>query len=210
MKTAGAIAALRKFVREPPVPVERCDGCGAALAALHEHRLEPRERRLECVCPSCAVIDQGAASPWKRVRRRAVSLDGFELTDAEWVQLGIPIRLAFFVVEGDDRRAVAFFPSPAGATQASIDADAWESLRAKSLLLGAMKPDVEALLLHHVGPVRHQLLVSIDACYRLVGTLRAGWRGFGGGPEVWREIDLMMSDLARTAREGETGWSCLV
>jgi hypothetical protein len=38
-------------------------------------------------------------------------------------------------------------------------------------------------------------LVPIDDCYRLVGLIRVGWRGLGGGAEVWREIDDFFAQL---------------
>jgi hypothetical protein len=205
MKGVGASAAvltlakLAKFARGPlPSTVERCDGCGAGLVPEHEHRLLPAERRLECMCPSCAVIQGPAGSPWKRVRRRAVSLGDFEMTESEWEGLRIPIRLAFFVVS-DDGRAAAFFPSPAGATESMVDADAWTGLRARSPHLATMKADVEALLVNRVGAARDHYLVSIDACYALVGTLRTSWRGFSGGDEVWSRVGKLMSELAREA-----------
>jgi Family of unknown function (DUF5947) len=113
--------------------------------------------------------------------------------------LALPIRLAFFVVSSVDDRAHAFFPSPAGATEAWLDPSAWADLRARSPLLATTRADVEALLVNHVGTVHEQYVVPIDVCYRLVGTLRRGWRGFGGGPQVWTEIGCLMADLRREA-----------
>ncbi len=122
------------------------------------------------------------------------------MSPGDWERLALPIRLAFFVVSSGDDRAHVFFPSPAGATEAWLDPDSWAALRAQSPLLAAMRQDVEALLVNHVGTAHQQYLVPIDVCYRLVGTLRRGWRGFGGGPDVWTEIDRLMTDLRR---EGE-------
>lgn len=204
MKAVGGIAALRRFARPGAAPVERCSACSAPLASSHEHRLETGERRLACVCRACAsgstTVHRAPGSTWKSVRRRAVVLRDFEMTSEDWDRLALPIRLAFFVVSSADARARVFFPSPAGATEARLEAPAWEELRARSAVVAGMKEDVEALLLHHVGAAREQYLVSIDICYRLVGTLRRGWRGFGGGPEVWTEIDRQMAVLRR---EGE-------
>ncbi len=197
MKAAGGIAALRHFARPRAAPVERCSACGAPLSASHEHRLEPRERRLACVCLACAAVDGAPGATSRVVPKRVVVLQDFEMTPADWERLALPIRLAFFVVSGLDDHAHVFFPGPAGATEAQLDAGSWADLRARSPLVGAMKSDVEALLVHHVGAAREHYLVSIDVCYRLVGTLRRGWRGFGGGPEVWTEIDRLMAGLRR-------------
>ena len=38
-------------------------------------------------------------------------------------------------------------------------------------------------------------IAPIDECYRLVGLIRANWRGLSGGSEVWAEIGRFFSDL---------------
>jgi hypothetical protein len=132
---------------------------------------------------------------WIPVARRTRSLDDFRVTEHDWVRLGLPIRLAFFAVNGSDGRARAFFPSPAGATESQVDPDDWAELRSRSPHVADLKPDVEALLVNHLGAAREHYLVSIDTCYRLVGTLRRHWRGFGGGAQLWAEIERLMAEL---------------
>jgi hypothetical protein len=63
-----------------------------------------------------------------------------------------------------------------------------------------MEPDVEALLVHRARGAREAWLVPVDACYRLVGVIRAHWKGFSGGARVWAEIARFFDDL----REKET------
>lgn len=204
MRAAGGVAALRRFARARPAAVERCDVCGTPLDSSHEHRLIPRERRLECVCPSCGNSAAGHESPWKLVRPRALLLHDVQIAEDKWGRMGIPIRLAFFVVSGHDARTIAFFPSPAGATESYVEPGEWAEIRDRSPLLCAMRPDVEALLVNHLGDAREHHLVSIDVCYRLVGTIRTHWRGFGGGAEVWSEIERMMAAItAIPAKLGE-------
>jgi hypothetical protein len=67
-------------------------------------------------------------------------------------------------------------------------------------VLRQMEPDVEALLVNRVGyspgsmnPVHY--LAPIDVCYRLVGVIRAHWRGFSGGSEMWQEVERFFRDL---------------
>ncbi len=43
--------------------------------------------------------------------------------------------------------------------------------------------------------------MPIDLCYRLVGLIRAQWRGFSGGAEVWDAIDRFYADLDARAEE---------
>jgi hypothetical protein len=42
--------------------------------------------------------------------------------------------------------------------------------------------------------------VPIDECYKLVGLIRAHWRGLSGGTEVWREIQSFFSALKKRAQ----------
>jgi hypothetical protein len=42
--------------------------------------------------------------------------------------------------------------------------------------------------------------VPIDRCYELVGVIRTRWKGFGGGPDAWTEIDRFFDDLRREAK----------
>src|SRR3981081_695799 len=56
-----------------------------------------------------------------------------------------------------------------------------------------MEADVEALLVNRVGHVSgfaapEYYLLPIDECYKLVGLIRANWRGVSGGTEVWQEV----------------------
>jgi hypothetical protein len=83
---------------------------------------------------------------------------------------------------------VAFYPSPAGATESLIGLDSWGSIERENPVLGELQPDVEALLVYRVASVREHYRVSIDHCYRLVGLVRVHWRGFSGGAQAWEEI----------------------
>jgi len=194
---------------------EWCDGCRAPLARQHAHRLLLRgssaDRKLECVCVACAAAE-APGSPWKRVPRRCAAVLDLDAADIEWEALGVPIRLAFFVVTGGDARPLAFFPSPAGAIELAPSQDAWNRMRAKSAAVRRMETDVEALLVHHArgegggdraggAIVGHQYVVSIDVGYHLVGLVRAHWRGFEGGPQVWKRIDAMLAELRREASD---------
>jgi len=71
-------------------------------------------------------------------------------------------------------------------------------------VLNQMEPDVTALLVNRVGHVRgaapaEYYLVPIDECYKLVGLIRAHWRGLSGGTEVWREISAFFVALKKRA-----------
>jgi len=66
-------------------------------------------------------------------------------------------------------------------------------------VLGRLHSDVEAALLRRRGGEFSCHLVPIDHCYELVGIVRRSWTGLGGGPEVWRDIDLYFAALEARA-----------
>jgi hypothetical protein len=190
-----ALSALRRFVRPRPVR-ERCELCGADLADDHAHLVEPAARKLACACDACAVLfsDPGAGR-YRRVPRRVQFLADFRLTDAQWEGLGLPINLAFFLHSTAAGRVIAFYPSPAGATESLPDAETWQALADDNPVLRDLEPDVEALLVNRVGEAREHYRAGIDRCYELVGLVRRHWRGFSGGQAVWDEIGRFFAGL---------------
>jgi hypothetical protein len=192
-----ALAALHRFVRPRPAR-ERCDLCDAELAADHSHLVELSSRRLACACDACAILFQGnSGSKFRRVPRRVRFLADFRLTDAAWDEMQLPINLAFFLYSTPAGRVVAFYPSPAGATESLVPLEAWQALADDNPVLRDFEPDVEALLVNRVGEVRECYRVGVDECYKLVGLIRMHWRGLSGGPAVWSEIGRFFEGLKR-------------
>ena len=72
--------------------------CAAAnLGPEHEHLVEPANRKLICACDACAILFDGqSGAKYKRVPRRVLFLRDFQLTDAQWDGLMVPIEMAFF------------------------------------------------------------------------------------------------------------------
>lgn len=190
-----AVAALRKFVR-PRESEERCDTCGAALGAEHAHTFEASSRRIRCACEACATLYGGVYRP---IPRQVRALPDFQISDAQWGDLMIPIALAFFSFSTPAQRIVAMYPGPAGAAESLLRLDAWEEISAANPELRTMRPDVEALLVNRVGAVREYFIVPIDECYKLVGLIRLHWRGLSGGAVVWGEIARYFGELRRKA-----------
>jgi hypothetical protein len=190
---ARAFMALREFTRSRPA-IEHCDICAAALGAPHEHLLDARTAQLRCACAACALLLVTPGARWTCVRHRVERLADFRLTDAEWSALGLPIDLAFFVVDGGGR-VTARYPSVAGTIESSLTVGSWEPLVARHPALAALEPDVEALLVCRLGARRDHYVVSIDECYRLVGLIRLHWRGFSGGTEAWAAIEAFFTEL---------------
>jgi hypothetical protein len=188
----NGITALRRFAREKPPRIERCELCAAPIGPRHDHLVDPREHQLKCSCQACAILfPQHADSKFRRVSPRADLLTEFRLTDAQWESLRLPIGLAFFLRSRNG--IAAFYPGPAGATESLVPLDAWQELESENAL--ALAPDVEALLVHRVGSEREHYIVSIDHCYRLTGILRKHWRGFSGGEEAATQIRQFFDEL---------------
>lgn len=193
-------AALRRFVRER-APEEHCELCGAAIAVEHQHLLEPASRQLLCCCNPCAILFDGQqGAKYRRVPRLIQFLPDFRMTEAQWEGLHLPINLAFFVSSTPAGRVLALYPSPAGATESLLTLEAWQALVAEHPVLRELEPDVEALLVNRVGEAREYYRVPIDECFKLVGLIRASWRGLSGGSEVWEEIVRFFDGLKERSR----------
>lgn len=198
--TLTALASLRRFARPRPAR-ERCELCDADLADEHAHLVEPSSRRLLCACDACAILfSNQAAAKFQRVPRDVWLLADFHLPDVAWNGLGLPIDLAFFLHSTPAGRVVALYPSPAGATEAVVTADAWQALVEDNPILLTFEPDVEALLVNRLREARDCYRVGIDQCYKLVGLIRTHWRGLSGGTAVWDELGRFFAALKERSR----------
>jgi hypothetical protein len=188
-------AALRELARKES-QVERCDLCGVTLAEEHTHLIEPVTRRLVCCCDACAILFSSGQSPkYRLVPRQVRYWPHFCMRDAQWDDFHIPINLAFFLRSTSASRVLAMYPSPAGPVESLLTFESWSDLIAENPPLGRLEPDVEALLVNRIGEVREYYVAPIDECYKLVGLIRAHWRGLSGGAEVWERIGRFFCDL---------------
>lgn len=207
----GAISAFRPdsaFARVSQLArkrfgVERCEMCALELGPEHGHLVEPAGRKLICACNACAILFEGqAGTKYKRVPREIIYLKDFQLTDAQWDGLAVPIEMAFFFNSSPLAKIVALYPSPAGPMESLLPLDTWTEIVSANPVLSGMQADVAALLVNRVGHERaavpaEYFLVPIDECYKLVGLIRAHWRGLSGGTEVWREINSFFATLKK-------------
>lgn len=187
-----------------------CEMCSANLAPVHQHLIEASSRKLICACDPCAILfDNQGATKFKRVPRRIRFLPDFSLTDAQWDSLMIPINMAFFFHSTAAGHVIALYPSPAGPMESLLSLDSWEEIVRSNPVLEKMEPDVEALLVNRVASARgyasaEYYVVPIDECYKLVGLIRAHWRGLSGGAKVWEEIAAFFAGLKeRSASAGD-------
>ncbi len=193
---------LRRFLNAGRPPRTGCDLCAAPLEGSHAHVIDVEARRLMCTCRPCHLLftHSGAAGgKFRSVPERYRRIPALSLSTAQWDGLQIPVGLAFFLRNSSQGRMVAFYPSPAGATESELPLEWWEELAGAYPELRAMEPDVEALLVFHKDGGSGAWIVPIDACYELVGRIRRRWRGFQGGEEAWREIEAFFAGLEERA-----------
>jgi hypothetical protein len=194
---------LSRFARPPAPPGERCELCAQDIAEPHPHVVDLVTRTLACACAACGTLFRhfGAGARYRTVPDRVLVDPAFSLDDQAWAALRIPVGLAFVFCNSSLSRWVAFYPSPAGSTEAELPEQPWQALLASSPLLAEVQPDVEALLVHRPpGAPGAYFLVPIDACYRLVAKVRLTWRGFHGGDAARAEIEDFFAELRTRAR----------
>lgn len=176
-----------------PRPGERCDLCAQAIPDEHGHLVHLETRNLKCACRPCYLLftAQGTGR-YVAVPDRYLRLEGLVVTDGQWDRLQIPVGVAFFFHNSELGQTVAFYPSPAGATESLLPMEAWAEVAAGHPALDTLEPDVEAALLRGPRPGHDDptecFIVPIDACYELVGHLRLLWKGFDGGTEANRAM----------------------
>jgi hypothetical protein len=150
------------------------------------------------------LFDGMERSKYKRVPRRVKVFAGFKLSDAQWESLFIPINLAFFFRSSIEGRTIALYPSPAGAVESLLTLEAWNSIEKDNPQLCEMQSDIEALLVNRISRSEKAIeaqycIAPIDECYKLVGLIRANWKGLSGGAEVWDEVDRFFAALRAQA-----------
>jgi hypothetical protein len=198
------LAALQR-IRRPatPPPAARCELCATAIAEEHRHISDRESRSLLCACRPCALLftrDGAAGGRYRAVPERYLAVTDFELSKPQWEALQIPVTVAFFFRSSALEDMAGFYPSPAGATECLLPLDAWEQVEAANPVVGAVEPDVEAVLMQWASDALECFVVPIDSCYELVGELRRLWRGFDGGSEARRALTDYFARLRTRAR----------
>jgi hypothetical protein len=191
--------------REKPraAPGEACEMCAEPVGDGHSHVVNLDSRNILCTCRACYLLftHQGAAGGrYRAVPDRYLHDPSFKLDDVQWEALQIPVRVAFFFDNSAMGQVVAFYPSPAGATESLLPLEAWADVVAANPALTDLAPDVEALLVQRTGEGFECFLIPIDACYELVGLVRMHWKGFDGGQEAWEAIDGFFDRLREQSR----------
>jgi hypothetical protein len=203
----SALSVLRRIASTRPAEAagERCEMCAEPIPEAHQHVVDLESRSLLCTCRPCYLLftDSTANLRYRSVPDRYLFFPSFQLGQAQWDDLEIPVALAFFFFNSALGRTAAFYPSPAGATESELPLSAWATVEAANPALAVLAPDTEALLIRAPGPDRSRAdchLVPIDACYELVGRLRRVWKGFDGGQESRQELAAFFDRIRSRSR----------
>ncbi|MDQ4043434.1 MAG: DUF5947 family protein [Actinomycetota bacterium] len=214
-KTFSAFSSLRRFAQEESekkaaevaareqATQEVCELCGEVIPPEHRHLLNVSSREIMCSCRACSILfyeEAASEGRYRLIPDRHLFLEDFEMSDAQWESLRIPVDMAFFFYSAPAERVVAFYPSPMGPTESLLKLGAWEELEEANPVLKGMERDVEALLVNRARGAREHFLVPMDKCYSLVGLIRMHWRGFSGGQEVWEEIRRFFEELRERSK----------
>jgi hypothetical protein len=184
----AGLARMRSFAQATTVesdrrrapPVERCDLCHTTIPDDHRHLLHLEERRIVCACEACWALRSGDAE-FRPTGMRTLWLQRFDCPAETWAAFQIPIGLAFFMRSTVTGGVVAFYPSPAGATESELSLDAWEALVERNQVLENLDPDAEALVVNRTAEPHQHVIAPIDDCYALVGLIKSRWEGISGG-----------------------------
>src|ERR671916_3043042 len=128
-KAFSTFSSLRRFAQEESEKAakeaaeaaqEYCELCSEPILTEHRHLLEVSTREIMCVCRPCSILfDRQAASEgkYRLIPDRHLFLEDFEMDDAHWESLRVPVDMAFFFYSTPAERVVAFYPSPMGPTE---------------------------------------------------------------------------------------------
>jgi hypothetical protein len=166
---------------------ERCDICNTTIPDDHRHMLHLVDRRIICSCEACWALHSGDAE-YRPTGMRTVWLADFACDDATWAAFQIPIGLAFLMRSTVTGTVVAFYPSPAGATESELSLEAWASLVEANPVLEHLEADAEALVVNRISDPPQYAIVPIDQCYALVGLIKSRWEGISGGSAIERAV----------------------
>ncbi|GAA1957579.1 DUF5947 family protein [Amycolatopsis minnesotensis] len=192
---------LPRFLTRPAPeyrPGERCEMCAEPIGDEHSHVANLADRGILCACRGCALLftRRGAAGgKFLTVPDRYLHQADLAGAARLWESTSIPVRMAFFFTNSTLGQTVAFYPSPAGATESLLTLADWDELLEANPAFADLRDDVEALLINKRDEAFEGFLVPIDRCYELAGLVKLHWRGFDGGTTAWGHIDRFFAEL---------------
>jgi hypothetical protein len=198
MRTIARAGATSQTGAAPATTLERCDLCHTTVPEDHRHMLHLVERRIVCTCEACWALYSGNPE-YRPTGSRTLFLDGFQCDTELWGALQIPIGLAFFMRSTVTGGVVAFYPSPAGATESELSLEAWAALVTSNPVLEQLDADAEALVVNRMSEPPQYAILPIDTCYALVGLVKSRWEGISGGGAIEQAVPEFLAALRASA-----------
>ena len=207
MRSLAQKGAATRGPEAASTPQERCDLCGTTIPEDHRHLLQLVERQIVCACEACWALRSGDPE-FRPTGMRTVWLDDFDCSAEVWGGFQIPIGLAFFMRStvgngshppAPNQSVVAFYPSPAGATESELTLEAWDALVRQNPILADLEPDAEALVANRLIDPHQYVIAPIDDCYALVGLIKSRWEGISGGDALKEAVPAFFDSMRRRA-----------
>ena len=158
---------------------------------------------LPAVLPALHLAGARLGGKFRAVPERFLYDPSFQLTNAQWDELQIPVRVAFFFFNSSLDRVVAFYPSPAGRDRVVAAARAPGRAWSRPIQSSRSWSRTSRHCWCTAAATRRSnaILVPIDACYELTGVVKRRWKGFDGGAETWGDIDAFFAGVREKSRE---------
>jgi hypothetical protein len=206
-RRVDALARMRTLARagagpragNPRPAQERCDLCHASIPVDHRHLLHLEERRIVCSCEACWAMHSGDPE-YRPTGTRTLWLEQFDCDPETWGAFQIPIGLAFFMRSSVSGGVVAFYPSPAGATESELSLEAWAALAERNPVLHDLDVDAEALVVNRLSDPHQYVIAPIDDCYALVGLIKSRWEGISGGDALQQAVPQFFAAMRARAK----------
>jgi hypothetical protein len=177
---------------------ERCDFCSKPIPPDHKHFADLNEMKFMCACEMCAVL-QAEKGEYRQIPERYQYLENFDMPERIWLELKIPVNMAFIVYNSKHQKHIAFYPSPAGATESELNLGSWNLLKQKNQALEELEPDIEGFMINRLDKPAEYYIVPIDCCYKLIGLIRLKWQGMHGGKEMRSSVRGFFKNLKKKA-----------
>ncbi len=94
---------------------------------------------------------------------------------------------------------VAFYPSPAGATESELSLEAWDALVDATRCSSELDPDARGAGRQPARRSPQYVIAPIDDCYRLVGLIKSRWEGISGGAALEQAVPEFFAALQARA-----------
>ena len=157
--------------------------CSELIPEAHSHVVNLQHRNLMCACRACYLLftQTGAAQGrYRAVPDRYLYDPAFALTDGQWDDLQIPVKMAFFFRNSTPRPLRRLLPQPRDRP-ILLPLEVWATVLAANPAVADLESDVEVLLLSATAGPR-----SASSCPSTPARIRRSRANALAGIRRWR------------------------